>query len=262
MDNLNNYNTTMLISMQTYETHDNGGRPFKVEIDPEENNNTVVRVYYKNEEMQLEPIVTFDAKKVFVGKSPINNMTNFSGGHGFEFDGNSILLELNENQYEFIGDKIFSFTSLNKIVDYISPVGNSDVPYPYAIDENGNVYLLIENVVLKSTESLKSHIENTNNDPYNYYYKLCVINKSKNADENYEYIESFLIGKEKYVLSYVQNPEENYLRLKNKGKIYLNKKYSMPIELTKEMYVDLMTKFGEFIHVESIKDIHIDAARL
>ena len=31
------------------------------------------------------------------------------------------------------------------IIDYVSDVGNNDVPYPYAIGET-NVYLMIENV--------------------------------------------------------------------------------------------------------------------
>ena len=65
-------------------------------------------------------------------------MTEYSGGYGDEFDGNSILVHISENKYVYIGSSIYSFESQAKIIRYISPVGNSDVPYPYAIDEKEN----------------------------------------------------------------------------------------------------------------------------
>ena len=42
--------------------------------------------------------------EVFIGKSPVNAMTTFSGGHGPRFDGNSILLK-REKDYVFVGDE-------------------------------------------------------------------------------------------------------------------------------------------------------------
>ena len=42
--------------------------------------------------------------EVFIGKSPVNAMTTFSGGHGPRFDGNSVLLK-RENDYVFVGDE-------------------------------------------------------------------------------------------------------------------------------------------------------------
>lgn len=46
---------------------------------------------------------------------------------------------------------------------FASPVGNSDVPYPYAVDRNGSYYLLIEGVVL--------HRVPPSSDPYDWYYR-------------------------------------------------------------------------------------------
>lgn len=43
----------------------------------------------------------------------------------------------------------------------MSPMGNSDVPYPYAVDIKRNYYLFAENVILDHIESSK---------PYDYYY--------------------------------------------------------------------------------------------
>lgn len=80
-------------------------------------------------------------KKVFIGKSPKIEMTQFSGGYGKEFDGNTILLLLKKNNYVLIdGNGLTNFTTDNdEIKQYYSFVGNSDVPYPMAIG-NKNYY--------------------------------------------------------------------------------------------------------------------------
>ncbi len=102
----------------------------------------------KNAWMFNEKIATFECEQVFVGKSYLNSMTNFSGGHGKEFDGNSLLLCLSRHHYIHIGNEIISFQTNDDILEYYSPVGNSDCPYAYAISEN-NVYILSgENVYL------------------------------------------------------------------------------------------------------------------
>lgn len=149
--------------MTTYKIHDNGGRPFLVEIIDK-----TVNVYKEltNNVYSEKPIKTFIANQIFIGTSPLNNMTRFSGGHGKKFDGNSILLFLKDDKYVFIGWNIFSFRSFAKIVKYDSPVGNSDVPYPYAIDEDDNYYLMIEDVVIKN----ENH-----GDPYRYFYDCPVV---------------------------------------------------------------------------------------
>jgi hypothetical protein len=46
-------------------------------------------IRYRNMVVRRRPY-----KKVFVGKSPLNRMTKFSGGHGPAWDGNSVLFEL------------------------------------------------------------------------------------------------------------------------------------------------------------------------
>ena len=86
---------------------------------------------------------------------------------GFEtlrqvFDGNSLLLKKSKNQYIFVGGNIFSFESEAEISRYSSPVGNSDVPYPFAVDTEGRNYLLINNVVLNTVPEGK--------DPYEHFY--------------------------------------------------------------------------------------------
>jgi len=141
----------------TYFTRDNGGKPYKVVFD-----NYIINVYdnYNNEEF----IVNYtNYEKIWIGESPKNKMTEFSGGYGINFLGNSFLIKLENNNYIHIGREIFSFKSRYNIIHYISPVGNNDVPYPYCIDEKNNYYLLLEYVICKFD---KKNLD----DPYEFYY--------------------------------------------------------------------------------------------
>jgi hypothetical protein len=171
--NLRNIIISLDLRNKRFEIHDNGGRPFEVLVDK-----NGVAVYkevtsadYSDDSEEDEgsyydtpSFVFLNPAKVFVGNSPDNEMTRFSGGYGKEFDGNSILVNTEDNNYVYIGSEIYSFKSIAKIVEYVSPVGNNDVPYPYAIDVEGNVYLLLEKVALLNG---KSKIKE---DPYQYYY--------------------------------------------------------------------------------------------
>ena len=84
---------------------------------------------------------SFSVEKVFVGHSP---------EHGAKFDGNSMLLHLEGLKYVFVGEVVFSFTAKSPIAKFFSPVGNNDVPYPWAVDEEGSRYLFTMSVILAS----------------------------------------------------------------------------------------------------------------
>ena len=164
--------------MKQYTIHDNGGRPFLVKID--ENNvyiyrnvtdwdkvvgNKWIDVYSK------KPILTIAYQKIFIGKSPKNQMTCFSGGHGSKFDGNTILVQGRKGAYIFIGETIFKFMPSDEIVKYVSPVGNNDVPYPYAVGRE-NSYLMLEK---KSIPNNKL----TMDDPYDQLYGWTIGKQDK-----------------------------------------------------------------------------------
>jgi hypothetical protein len=232
-----------------YNTHDNYGRPYKVVINPD----NFVSVY-KNDTNEL--LFNKKVNKVFIGKSPLNQMTKFSGGHGKDFDGNSFLLELDDNSYQHIGRDIFTFNSYNKIIKYVSPIGNNDVPYPYAIDSDGNIYLLIEDVVLINTDQFKK-LYTKYDDPYDYYYSLDLITEDfgrvppkipdiKKLDEFREYnnIKEYYHNDEKYTLRYKTNPENYY----NDGdQVYLVYENGEQKYLTKEDFIKLHEQFGMLI---------------
>jgi hypothetical protein len=136
-----------------YFTHNNGGRAFMVlvkgnvvEVSKRSKDNYTLdrdfsQVDAQNAWMFNEKIATFKCEQVFVGKSYLNSMTNFSGGYGKRFDGNSFFLCTKKLHYIHIGNEIISFRTDEDILEYYSPVGNSDCPYAYAISEN-NVYIL------------------------------------------------------------------------------------------------------------------------
>ena len=93
---------------------------------------------YKYEKCKFDqPFLSFQPKHIFIGKSKICPMTNFSGSNGSSgFDGNTLLLEFENNEYVYVsGLEIIKFKTKDKIIDYISLMGNNMVPYAYAIGE-------------------------------------------------------------------------------------------------------------------------------
>ena len=148
--------------IKVYEIHNNGGRPFTVIIDGNKVNVHANKNINNTIVFNSIPILSYKADEIFIGKSPKNAMTINFGGYGPQFDGNSILIMV-KNKYIYIGSTIYSFTSLAPIKKYISPVGNNDVPYPYAIDTQNNNYLMVEKIILLNYKG--------NQDPYDKYYK-------------------------------------------------------------------------------------------
>ena len=149
-----------------YTTHDNGGRPFKVCA-----NTRRFWVFRATENDDDDPtyselaVKPSEYKRMFVGKSPHNAMTKYSGGYGPRFDGNSMLFQLPDGSYVNIGGCIKAFKPLNGDVirHYVSPVGNNDVPYPYAVGDK-YTYLLAEDVRIPNAAL------GNGEDPYDFFY--------------------------------------------------------------------------------------------
>lgn len=180
-----------------YITNYNGNEQFCLYISPK-NEVDVYKVDENNEANDdnygkiftyTKLVKTFKAKEVFIGKSP----KSLSDYNGKEYDGNSILLYLGLNKYIFIGNFIFSFTTKNKIIKYFSPMGNSSVTYPFAIDDKNNYYLMTEDcVITMDDEKYENYFEMRKKnklplnktdfiDIYDYYYNLSKTDKIKEA---------------------------------------------------------------------------------
>jgi hypothetical protein len=220
-----------------YKILNNGGYSFKVKT---EDDKVLIYNYSTNELVYTAHHV----KKVFMGNSPLCKMTEYSGGFGEEYDGNSVILHMDHDTYIYVGSSIFSFVSYNKIKKYVSPVGNSAVPYPYAIDKYNYYYLMLEDIVMKIPTQYKD-------DPYDYYYSICEIDKmddniQKAYINNKEWIEEN--GGNRVILRYAQFAEKDYERLENMftddldfGIIY---KDGTNMKFTKESYVEFMEDYA------------------
>jgi hypothetical protein len=105
--------------------------------------------------------------KIFIGKSLKNEITFSSDTYGKRYDGNTILVEIGTNEYIFIGKRIYYFKAKTEIVEFNAPITHNEVAMPYAIDQTGNYYLFVENVIVKYPSSkLLGKVE-----PYSVYYK-------------------------------------------------------------------------------------------
>ena len=249
--------------MKTYYTHDNGGRPFKVTI-----NRNIVKVYKQNPPpnwnsiptYEDNPSYTYSPSKIFVGKSPRIRMTEFSGGYGREFGGNSFLLHMENDRYIFIGNSIFQFRSDSPIKKYVSPVGNNDVPYPYAVTNDDQYILLIEDVVIRKIP------EDYDGDPYDYYYNTNHITSDEGfvppkqafLDPPFHNIEQFWIDDDRYTLRYKPFAGNEYDRLTSLHrpgqKLYL--KYSdrdEKEEISKDEWINMMGAFARRMGFRSLQ---------
>lgn len=183
-----------------YQIHDNGGLPFSIEVNEVENI-CIVRDNYNHENI----IQRFHCNKIFVGCD--------DSGQDL---GNTLLLHIKNNEYVFIGPMIYSFVSDNPIIKYSSNIGNNDVSYPYAINENNDIFLLSEFVVIAYDEKLNERMKEYA-DPYAYYYDYCLITDDLGyeppvlaKDRFFRNIVKCYIGKEECTLRYCGNFNDYY----------------------------------------------------
>jgi len=74
-------------------------------------------------------------KKIWIG----DNLLGDKGyGKKGQYKGNSLLMEISGGKYIYVGHKMmeFSLQPGDTVIQYYSPVGNSDVPYPYIIGKD------------------------------------------------------------------------------------------------------------------------------
>jgi hypothetical protein len=230
-----------------YYTHDNFSRPFKVldnkydktaliyhqDLNKIKDTKTLNSLIYQD-----DPIYNTHYIGFFIGKSPKNTITEYSNCFGNDYDGNSILLQIAPLKYVFVGHCITEFKTNSIIIDYVSPVGNNDVPYPYAIDNEGYYYLILENVKLK----MPNNVLNIYDNPYNYYYD------NNKITCNFKNIKKYFIDNQPYVLTYGSNPSEEYDRISKWNdfgdgmKLILTNGTQQ--KLNKQQYINLINEYG------------------
>jgi hypothetical protein len=164
-------------NIKSYFIHDNGERPFKVDV-----SDNIVEIYKRrsveNNIDYSERIKKFTVKEVYIGQSPYGK-------------GNSILLNVSRNKYIYIGHKIYEFTIEDKFEAYYSVIGNNDVPYPVLLGSK-YVYFMLDYVYI-SRDLFKAKMNASEwADAYSYYYGFKdynngeLIKKERNKNINRE----------------------------------------------------------------------------
>lgn len=151
--------TNMIRTMvvKTYKIHDNGGRPFSVEVDGKKVTVIQHKGHYVEDEkgnLQWVPeppkkLFTKMVDEIFIGKKSPGG--GYDGLKPSQAEGNSILVRKG-NKYTYIGSEIFEFDPIkgDEIVQYYSDIGNSDVPYPYAVGKT-HVYIMLEKTAVEKS---------------------------------------------------------------------------------------------------------------
>ena len=130
---------------RTYKTHDNGGRPYKLIA-----NSKGIRI------LSWVPGENVDEDE-YEDYKMITKFKGYWSGFDSEFcckyeaHGNSILIQLSKTQYMFVGHCIYTFESNEEILDYVTPLGNNDVPYPVAYSKS-RVYFMLDRVYINKIE--------------------------------------------------------------------------------------------------------------
>ena len=147
-----------------YEIHDNGGVPFVVFISG--STATIFKhVYDEATDSRClgKEVLKVSFKKYWPGSND-QTLEDYEPNNAKD-RGNSILLDLGKGKYMFIGWNVYTFEveKGDEILNYYSPIGNNDVPYPYAIGKT-YTYLMIEHV------SIANELLTKGEDPYSHYY--------------------------------------------------------------------------------------------
>ena len=127
------------------------------------------------------PLFSFQAKNIFIGKSKVCPMTELSGAadNSSRFDGNTLLIECENNEYVYIsGLEITKFKIDDKIIDYISLMGNSMIPHGIMIGERYTYFLYHRYEFIgndKIEEGTLLNVTNISLDPYDFHLEKCGI---------------------------------------------------------------------------------------
>jgi hypothetical protein len=145
---------------KTYKMLDNGGHPFVADVSPSR-----VEIYkqtykYEGEDdfetyTRDKKVVDTPYKKIFIGDNDLKPERGVAP-KGM-YPGNSILICVGPGKYIYSGHEIYSLETKGgeEIKKYYSPVGNSHVPYPYAVGENYTYFMLDKETVPNELLDLK-----------------------------------------------------------------------------------------------------------
>lgn len=152
--------------VKTYTMLDNGSEPFAADVSP--SRVEVYRQLYKDdggveEYLRDKKIVDTPYKKIFIGDNDLR-LKDGVAPKGM-YPGNSILICTGKGKYIYVGDQIYSLETKDgeDIKEYYSYVGNSAVPYPYAVGTNYTYFML-------DRQSVPNELLDLKEDAYGQFY--------------------------------------------------------------------------------------------
>ena len=157
------------MSGKTYEIINNGSTTFIAFVKPGSRIEVYTNIY--REDRQLNPdkkVLDVAYSKLFLGDNLLNDP--YYGKKG-KLIGNSILIQTGKNKYVYVGSEIYSIETKEDIKKYYSPIGNSFVPYPYAVGESLTYFML-------DKETLPNELLDLKKDAYGQFYGHTVKDKS------------------------------------------------------------------------------------
>ena len=136
-----------------YRIEDNGGMPYVAYVDSNTQETYVFKFPhngYINEDISDDRyMINYYTECVFHFKRPIKTWIGIDDKDGCH--GNSILIQVSNKTYIYIGSEIKIFVSKDPIVAYYSIMGNSMVPYPVALTEK-EVFFMLDSVRITKSE--------------------------------------------------------------------------------------------------------------
>lgn len=183
-------NPSTLLRPKSYLTHDNGGRAFLVKFDKSRFEVFAPDIRRLNSltgnetKKTLEKCFTRCVLRAFHVRVMIGKSTkSWADGTGPKFDGNSILFELVDGRYICVGERIILFAPGERILRYESPVGISDVPFPYAVGSNRYYLTMLGGCVwVDRKEMSRAKIGGkTVRNPYDFAFQRHVAYRSGNV---------------------------------------------------------------------------------
>ena len=117
-------------------------------------------------------------------------MTEFTGAanNNSEFDGNTLLIECEKNEYVYIsGLELTKFKIDDKIIDYISLMGNNMIPHAIMIGQRYTYFLYHRYKFIESDKFEEGTLLNATNislDPYEYHLEKCGIDSFKKLERS------------------------------------------------------------------------------
>jgi hypothetical protein len=160
---------TLTKNPKIYLIHDNGGRPFQVVA-----SSFGIDIYtYSDDDLYSDRDAVYDVLLLHI-PSFIGYWPGFDSSY-YAMHGNSILIQKTPHTYIEVGWNIYRFTTTEPILEYISPVGNSDVPYPVAYSKNYVYFMLDQQYMPRYQLYTEATVENAET----IYQEFYGIKKSK-----------------------------------------------------------------------------------